>query len=51
VTDEHSNLNNIHRSASSLEEYHAVVTTLWLVPRRSLTNGQQTAKWRLWCAN
>ncbi len=35
VTNEHSNHNEIHRSASSLTEYHTVVTTPELVPEEA----------------
>ncbi len=51
VTNEHSNLNEIHRSTSSLTEYHTVVTTPELVPEEALQKGHKLTSWRSRCEN
>ncbi len=51
VTNEHYNLNEIHRSASSLTEYHTVVTTPELVPEEALQKGHKLTSWRSQCEN
>ncbi len=45
VTNELSNLNEIHRSGSSLTEYHTVVTT----PEDSLIDRQRVASGNSYC--
>ncbi len=45
VTNEHSNLNEIHKNASSLTEYHTVVTTPELVPEEALQKGHKLTSW------